>query len=375
MTSSARVKTRICMISDTHTNVPLPAINKDHAFRDPLPKADVLLHAGDLTKVGYKVEYEQTISMLKAANAELKLVIAGNHDLTLDEEYFTTFGYRRHRKPVRLGVQPPVLGDDGESIMQTNRTGAVPALEDMKAYVRSVKDLWTNQSARDAGIRYLEEGVHSFTLSNGARLTVYASPYQPEFCRWAFGYPRSEDRYNPPFPGSSAAPPANPVPDHPNIDIMLTHGPPAGILDLVGQGTTVDRLGVSRESHVGCTHLLRAAERARPRIYLFGHIHEAWGAIRGEWNSFADGGVKQTRIVKSKEEMLEKQGAFYDMSSESGEKPLEFGKETLFVNASICTLSYHPDNAPWVVDLDLPLADSEDQSEKQAQEKALNETN
>ncbi|KAJ5654508.1 hypothetical protein N7490_001511 [Penicillium lividum] len=357
MPSPARVKTRICMISDTHTNVPLPADDKKHAYRDPLPKADVLLHAGDLTKVGYKVEHEAMVSMLKAADAELKLVIAGNHDLTLDEEYFPDFGYTRHRKPIRLGAAQPILEDDEQSLTQTIRSGAVPPLADLKAYVRRIKDLWTNQSARDAGIRYLEEGVHSFTLSNGAKLTVYASPYQPEFCRWAFGYPRSEDRYNPPFPGTSSSsnPPANPVPDHPNIDIMLTHGPPAGILDQVGTGNITDRTGISSENHVGCTHLLRAAERARPRIYLFGHIHEAWGAVRGTWDTFADGGVKQEPIIQKEEEMLENRGAFYDMS-ESGGKPLGFGKETLFVNASICTLSYRPENAPWVVDLDLPLA-------------------
>ncbi|KAJ5803420.1 uncharacterized protein N7503_005870 [Penicillium pulvis] len=363
MATPARVKTRICMISDTHTNVPLPADDKEHAFRDPLPKADVLLHAGDLTKVGYTVEYEATVSMLKAADAELKLVIAGNHDITLDEEHFTTFGYRRHRKPIRLGSAPPVLEDDEQSLMQTIRTGSTPSTEDMKAYVRRVKDLWTNQSARDAGIRYLEEGVHSFTLSNGAKLTVYASPYQPEFYNWAFGYPRSEDRYNPPSPGATNSdPPANPVPDHPNIDIMLTHGPPAGVLDLVGTGEVIDRHGVATENHVGCAHLLRAAERARPRIYLFGHIHEGWGGVRGTWDTLVDGGVKQEPIVTNEEEMLTNRGVFYDMSSESGDKPLEFGKETLFINASICTLSYRPKNAPWVVDLDLPLAGTEDQA-------------
>lgn len=46
------------------------------------------------------------------------------------------------------------------------------------------------------------------------------------------------------------------------------------------------------------------------------------------------------------------------MSSES-DRPLQFGGETFFVNASICTLSYRAQNAPWVVDLDLPRATTE----------------
>jgi hypothetical protein len=48
-------------------------------------------------------------------------------------------------------------------------------------------------------------------------------------------------------------------------------------------------------------------------------------------------------------------GAFVDLSKEGG-KPLEFGKQTLFVNASIMDVQYDPTNAPFVVDLDLPLA-------------------
>lgn len=337
------VKTRVCLISDTHTSTLLPASYKDYAFRNPLPKADVLIHAGDLTKVGYLKEHETTVSMLKEADAELKIVIAGNHDLTLDEEYYTRYGYRRHRKPIRLGITETGttanIGSDAE-YMSKIMQGDVPPLEDMKDYVRRAKDLWTNQSARDSGIRYLDEGVHTFTLSTGAKLTVYASPYQPEFCRWAFAYPRSEDRYNLPPPGSTAAPPANPVPDH-GIDIMLTHGPPNGVLDLVGRG-----------EKVGCTHLLRAAERARPQLYVFGHIHEGWGAVRGTWDSSVEGGVKKELIKADPEEMLENRGAFYDMSSGS-DRPLNLGAETLFVNASICTLSYEPKNAPWIVDLDL----------------------
>lgn len=338
------------MISDTHTATPWPPHETSYAYRNPLPKADILLHGGDLTKVGYSVEHESMVRMLKSADAELKLVIAGNHDITLDEDHFASFGYTRHRRPEWLGGKGILLEEDEKSLLNAIRSDDPPREETMRAYVRRVKDMYTSDSARAAGIRYLEEGVHRFTLSNGAQFTVYASPYQPEFCRWAFAYPRSEDRFNLPASGSSGPAPANPVPDYPEVDIMLTHGPPAKILDSVG-------LDPSHVRHVGCEHLLRAAGRARPRLYMFGHIHEGWGAIRGSWDAAAPDGIRQEVVPTDHEDMLERRAAFYNVSS-SGPQPLRVGEETLFVNASIMTLTYRPFNAPWLVDIDLPRADA-----------------
>ena len=268
------------------------------------------------------------IAMLRDADAELKLVIAGNHDITLDEDYFTTFGYNRHQQPENLGEDSVLISDD--HIHETPQ----PSTEQLRSYARSIKDLWTCEAARKAGIIYLEEGIHSFTLSTGASFTVYASPYQPEFYRWAFAYERDEDRYN-----SDQA--ANPVPDFPSVDIMLTHGPPLGVLDQVPP-----------DMNVGCEHLLRAAGRAKPRIHLFGHIHEGWGAQRGVWG---ESGPKLEDVPTDIEDMLENRSAFYDVS-EGADNPLRFGDETLFINASVNTVRYEARNAPWVVDLELPLA-------------------
>lgn len=167
---------------------------------------------------------------------------------------------------------------------------------------------------------------------------VYSSPWQPEFLDWAFTYPRHIDRFNPTPPVSKQTPAENPVPAHPAIDIMLTHGPPMNILDQTHYG----------EEHVGCAHLRRAVERCKPRLHCFGHIHEGWGAERMEWKT-----KKVERIEQTKEETFEKRAAQIDISSE-GEKPLGWGEETLFVNASIMNVQHRPVNAPWIVDLDLP---------------------
>ncbi|KAL8646493.1 MAG: hypothetical protein Q9226_006832 [Calogaya cf. arnoldii] len=302
--STKTVKTRFCIISDTHTAELWPSDDKSHAYRDPLPSADVLLHAGDITIAGYIHEYESMVDMISKADAELKIVIAGNHDVTLDEPYYEKTGKRKfHRN----------IGED----------------------IEVVRELWTGEKAKKAGIVYLEEGVKTFTLSNGAQFTVYASPYQPEFCNFAFPYRRDEDRFN-----QHAQ---NPIPDHPEIDILLTHGPPAGILDQTSRG-----------EQVGCEHLLRAVRRCRPRLHCFGHIHEGWGAQRNNW---VEG--RSESLPVDRQQVLHNRCAYVDIS-QSGksdlpeDKPLTFGEETLFVNAAIMDVNYKPVNAPWIVDLDLP---------------------
>jgi Icc-related predicted phosphoesterase len=53
-----------------------------------------------------------------------------------------------------------------------------------------------------------------------------------------------------------------------DIDILISHGPPFGILD------TAPISGL----HEGCRELLDAATRVRPKLHVFGHIHTAYGS-------------------------------------------------------------------------------------------------
>jgi hypothetical protein len=187
-------------------------------------------------------------------------------------------------------------------------------------------------------------------------LKVYASPYQPEFCDWAFPYWRNQDRFNLPHQSTpnSVAIAENPIPDFPAIDVMMTHGPPMGIRDAIIRG-----------ENVGCEHLLRAARRCRPRLHCFGHIHEGWGAERVRWKEGEEVDSQWEKHVENKElvevdeeKMMEGRAAFVDVSEDckSG-KPLECGRETLMINASIMTVTNKPWQGPWVVDLDLEKAD------------------
>jgi hypothetical protein len=118
-----------------------------------------------------------------------------------------------------------------------------------------------------------------------------------------------------------------------------------------------------RDGPVGCQHLLRAARRCKPRLHCFGHIHEDWGAQRVVWKEGDDLDVKSEEHVEKRVEvqvdgdkMAQERAVEIDISHEGGQE-LEFGKETLMVNASIMTLTYKPLQEPWLVDLDLPKSD------------------
>ncbi|KAG1702574.1 hypothetical protein DVH05_009523 [Phytophthora capsici] len=62
-----------------------------------------------------------------------------------------------------------------------------------------------------------------------------------------------------------------------DVDILVTHGPPTGILD-----TTFTNL------HVGSEALMEVVTRIRPSFHVFGHIHEAYGATRVEKTVFVN---------------------------------------------------------------------------------------
>jgi predicted phosphodiesterase len=143
MAQSTSIKTRILILSDTHSALPYPPSTTHSPFRSPLPRADVALHCGDLTTIGKLFEYEQALQLLSSIDADLKLVIAGNHDISLDENYYALKGQYMHR-----------LKEPDDEI------------------VGKAKELWTGEEVRSAGVRYLEEGTYSFRLKNGARLRV-----------------------------------------------------------------------------------------------------------------------------------------------------------------------------------------------------------
>jgi len=63
-----------------------------------------------------------------------------------------------------------------------------------------------------------------------------------------------------------------------DIDVLVSHGPPFGILD------TAPMSG----SHEGCRELLDAVTRVRPKLHVFGHIHNAYGIFPTEHTTFVN---------------------------------------------------------------------------------------
>jgi predicted phosphohydrolase len=109
-------------------------------------------------------------------------------------------------------------------------------------------------------IIYLQD---SEKVISGVRF--WGSPWQPAYNNWAFNLPRGE-----PLAAKWRLIPAG-------IDVLITHGPPAGIGDQAGM-----------DQREGCADLLTALERVRPVLHLFGHIHQDGGLWRVGQTWFAN---------------------------------------------------------------------------------------
>ncbi|KAI6155595.1 Metallo-dependent phosphatase-like protein [Pisolithus tinctorius] len=206
--------TRFVCLSDTHSET----------FQ--VPPGDVLLHSGDLSKLGTYDQLKITVDWLRSLPHPVKIIIAGNHDLPLHESWYETQYYVFHRK------------------------------KEISSHIRKLVDNENN------GIVYLQDQQYTFQSKDGGReWSVYGSPWQPWFGGWAFNYTPEEAQVR-----------VAPIPE---VDILLTHGPPHTILDTI-----------LTNEHVGCPELLAHLSNMQkpPLIHCFGHIHEAHGATVHVWD-------------------------------------------------------------------------------------------
>ncbi|WP_071144928.1 metallophosphatase domain-containing protein [Bacteroides ihuae] len=105
-------------------------------------------------------------------------------------------------------------------------------------------------------------------------LNFWGSPISPTFFNWAF----NRDR------GKEIAKYWNKIPE--NTDILITHGPPFGVLDLTQSGL-----------HVGCEDLLKKVKSIKLQYHLFGHIHEAYGVYESAQTTFINGSILDENYV------------------------------------------------------------------------------
>lgn len=157
---------RCLILSDTH----------DNAFPDTasLPAVDVLIHCGDLTMIGGLSNYRRALDSLAACSAEIKLVIPGNHDVSLDTKWWE---------------ENLDSDDDKDELSQ--------------AY-----SLFALEKYTSSGICFLDEGLNDVSLHDGRKFRVYTSQYTPVFGGYAFGYNAEEED---PFNGMERRIPDNEV--------------------------------------------------------------------------------------------------------------------------------------------------------------------
>lgn len=126
----------------------------------------------------------------------------------------------------------------------------------------------------------IPDGVH-YLNDSGVELLgmkIWGSPVQPWFYDWAFNRSRGADiqRHWDLIPAGT--------------DILVTHGPPYGILDRTKLGQLV-----------GCEDLTRTLERMhpKPRLHVFGHIHEAHGLLERDGTTYVNASVLNLEYKKT----------------------------------------------------------------------------
>jgi Icc-related predicted phosphoesterase len=189
---------RITVISDTHT--------KHHQLTNDLIGGDLIIHAGDISSMGYFEEIKDFCNWYESLNQyDNSVFIAGNHD----------WGF-----------------------------------QDNKVQINSLIDSYE-------WITYLEDSKLTFVNKEATEMcSIWGTPWQPEFHNWAFNLPRN---------GWELQEKWMRIPS--DIDILVTHGPPFGILDVSSYGNV----------NAGCELLLEAVKVKKPKIHIFGHIHSGFG--------------------------------------------------------------------------------------------------
>lgn len=147
-----------------------------------------------------------------------------------------------------------------------------------KIFIAGNHDFFFEQAPQHEIDLYLRP---EFTYLNDSGITIdgikiWGSPVQPWFYDWAFNRQRGAD-----------------IDKHwqlipKDTDVLISHGPPHGILDRTDGGELV-----------GCEMLLKKIEEVKPRFSIFGHIHEAYGMVEKGETTFVNASVLnlQYRLV------------------------------------------------------------------------------
>lgn len=216
----------------------IDCISDLHGHHPQLMGGDLLIVAGDLTASDKPHQFKKFSQWLHKQDYRHKIVIAGNHDGILE------------RFPDDMMPFTTILEDGTECPFAHYLCNSGITIED---------------------------------------LNIWGSPYTPKYYDWSFMCER----------GSEIKQHWDLIPL--NTDILITHGPPHGILDLAPRYKRPDE-------NCGCEMLMDAVKRIKPVLHVFGHIHEGYGMHEETWQHDSE-------------------------------------ETTLFVNAAIMDRNYSPVNA------------------------------
>lgn len=274
---------RIICVSDTHNATP------------PLPPGDILIHAGDLTAHGTFDEVQAQLRWLSSHPHAHKIVIAGNHDILLDEASDMTF---------------LVCKEDSAAKRKELDWGGIWYLQDEAVTLEFPTP----------GLGLEPEQVR--------RVKIYGCPLTPELGRWAFQYPAIRDVWT------------GRVPD--DTDILVVHGPPALYGDWDGEKDSAGKAKVK-----GDGYLLQEIRRVEPRMVICGHIHGAYGLV-----TIRHDGIQS--VVNKLQMRWEGYGLFGALQQILWgyiipRRPAEYPSETLVVNAATAPSGFETEAKPPIV--------------------------
>lgn len=121
-------------------------------------------------------------------------------------------------------------------------------------------------------VHFIDEG-----LVEVDGLRIWGSAITPWFHNWAWNR----------FPGDEIQKHWDNIPE--NIDILVTHGPPHGILDGVEKFN--GKLCEFEIEHCGCPQLLNKVLNIKPKAHVFGHIHEGSGTYTRDGITFINAAI------------------------------------------------------------------------------------
>jgi Icc-related predicted phosphoesterase len=202
-----------------------------------LPQGDILVVAGDMTDTGSYEELSQVASFLSKEKPKFRSIItvAGNHDLTLDRDFYAKEGHKHH---------DPVLDfNKARSIFLDNKD-----------------------------ITYLEDSGDKLD-----HLNIWGSPWIPPIGPWAFTANdlETENHYFGKIPLDT--------------DILVTHTPPKDIMDVYPNKVysedpkTKEMTYKIQYEKMGSVGLMNRIKEVRPKVHVFGHIHycAGWKEVDG----------------------------------------------------------------------------------------------